>query len=54
MAMAAYLDCLEISWFSEALTKLTKPTSEGVASVLSVILGSDEFDDRVDLTNCHH
>ncbi len=37
---------------SEALTKLTKPTSSGVASVLSVTSGQDEFDDRVVCTDC--
>ena len=35
-------------------TKLTKPSSGGVVSVLSVVSGKDEFDDRVVCTDCHN
>lgn len=38
----------------EVPTKLTKPSSGGVVSVLSVLLERDEFDDRVTCTNCRN
>lgn len=37
---------------TEVPTKLTKPASLGVLSVLSVLSGQDEFDDRVVCTDC--
>ena len=38
----------------EALTKLTKPRSGEVLSVLSVISERDEFEDRVVCTDCNN
>ena len=48
------LDCADVTEFdqTEVPTKLTKPTSLEVVSVLSVPSGQDEFDDRVVCTDC--
>ena len=48
------LDSADVMEFdqTEVPTKLTKPTSLGVVSVLSVLSGQDEFDDRVVCTAC--
>ena len=50
------LDCADAMEFdqTEVPTKLTKPTFVGVVSVLSVLSGQDEFDDRVVCTNCNN